>query len=160
MIRDLTRIRRNSVNWIHQCKAWPNGWFSANGRNWRQGFSWLVECLTTSQQRSVPRASTVPVYRLPTVLHIPLTHLCLPCILSAGTRRRQVVSRTPQIFTPWKGPPLPTEYEAGRVSEQVWSLLKVFKGNTIFFIYLFILQFIYRKHTTPNDRILKNNDLL
>ena len=133
MKRDLTRTRRKNVKWIHQRKARPNDWFPANGRNWRQGFSWPDEYLTTSQQRSVPRASTVPVYRLPTVLYIPLTHLCLPCILSAGTRRRRVVSRTPQIFTPWKGSPLPTEYEAGWVSEVVRRLLKVFKGNTIFY---------------------------
>jgi len=157
MKRDLTGMRRKSVNWIHQCKVRPNGWFSANGRNWRQGISWPVEYLTTSQQRSVRRTSTVPVYRLQTCLYIPLTHICLPCILSAGTRRRRVVSWTPRIFMPWKGPPLPTEYDTGWVSERVWRLFKVFKGNAIFYLPTYFAVYL---HMTSNDRILKNNDLL
>jgi len=71
------------------------------------------------------------------------------CILNVGTRRRRV-SWTPRIFTPWKGPPLPTEYEAGWVSERVWSI----QGkHYLLFTYLFWSLF-----TGKNDTEWENTE--
>jgi len=96
----------------------------------------------------------VPVYRLPTVLCISLTHLCLYAFLTSALDEGELVGR-PEFLRPEKG----HRYPLNTRPDGCQNESEVFKGNTIYCLPIYFEVYLPEK-MTPNERILKNNDLL